>query len=213
MFVSSDNTWKKYRYCRRGNSLEACINNATIDCKNSNIRVTKVIRLSLNATRRLLEQDENLKVVQLVRDPRGILHSRLIKAEWYPLRVMSGNFTSFVNSARALCERMLSDHIEGRRLMKVFPNRVIFIRYDDFVSPFNQRAYKRLTTFLGLEERPFRQEVQDGSEFRSKMGKPVVEIVDKECARVYEAYGYRNLSYSLLREGLVNTFIPYFTVY
>lgn len=180
-------------------------------CLARRIRVIKVIRMSLAATRPLLQRDTTLKVLQLFRDPRAVVCSRLIKTGWYKLRLESGNFTSIIENARTLCHRMTEDYIAGKQLMELFPKRVKFIRYDDLNFQFRQNLWDDVTEFLGIPEYKLGPIFRNlAFEWRGMLNYTLVELVDKECEFVYKVLGYNPLSREQLRNTTMATFIPYY---
>ena len=167
--------------------------------------------MSLVAARPLLEACSSLKVLQLVRDPRGTICSRLIKTKWYPLKRESDNYTAIAENARTLCRRMTEDFQIGKQFMKSFPNRVKFIRYDDLVSGYRQTLWDNLTKFLGVEKMILTEKIRDNPfEWRTLLDQSVIDIVDKECSYVYSEHGYIPLRPHELRNASVSSFIPNF---
>jgi hypothetical protein len=72
--------WKPFHKCtksKKRNGLTQCLPPLTQVCRRSRIITAKVIRLSMELVEPLLEQLPNLVLVHLVRDPRGIIMSRL----------------------------------------------------------------------------------------------------------------------------------------
>ena len=170
-------------------------------CTKSKIRVTKVLRLSLDTTKPLLITDPSLKVVQLFRDPRSIICSRLVKTGWYPLKVVNGSHEKVTENARSLCNKMLNDYKAGVQLIKEFPTRVRFIRYEDFVSNHSIKAAEDLHKFVNFEGKPRSRKSTDTSfDWRRLLSKRVIDIVDSECAAVYDVLGYSRLTTAQIRD-------------
>ena len=67
---------------------------------------------------------EKLKVLLIVRDPRSVMHARL--ASKWCLESEICRDESF------LCRDMSEDFDQISRLQKDFPNRIGFLRYEDF---------------------------------------------------------------------------------
>ena len=84
-------------------------------CPTFPIRLVKTVRLRVEQINRLLldpELGEKLKVVVLVRDPRGVMNSRL-SMEWCKDRLCSDPIT--------VCKNLQSDVLAAIRLKKKFP--------------------------------------------------------------------------------------------
>ena len=202
-------------YARCNSTRSPCFSSFIQNCTGSRIRLTKVIRMSLAATRPLLETDKYLKIVQLVRDPRGIICSRLLKTGWYPLKLTPGNYTSIISNARALCKRMTGDYAAGKQLMTTFPNRVKFIRYDDLIYKFHQTVWDNITSFLGVQSSAIGRvfiNTDHSFDWRQLLNKDVLDIINKECSLVYKALGYIPLRHEELGNASLLSFRPYIEV-
>ncbi|XP_035743258.1 carbohydrate sulfotransferase 5-like isoform X3 [Vespa mandarinia] len=106
----------------------------------------KLVRLRLRAAEDLLAKKRlGIRLVLLVRDPRGILQSRKHR-EWCP--------TSPDCSDPALvCADMVSDFSAAVRLIKKYPHSFRVVRYEDLsVEPY--KYVKELYTFYGLDFHP-----------------------------------------------------------
>ena len=133
------------------------------------------------------------------------------KTSWYPLQLVGDNYTPIIENVRTLCKRMIDDYKTGSNLMNEFPNRVQFIRYEDLVSIFRQTNFNKLNSFLGLQDRLFKEKVGNGNfKWRYLLQRSVIDIVDTECSRVYETLGYIRLGDDDLQNNNVYPFIPYF---
>ena len=58
--------------------LVTCLPVLSRHCFSANVSVAKTVRLSMKMAGSLLQKDPKVKVIHLVRDPRGVLHSREI---------------------------------------------------------------------------------------------------------------------------------------
>ncbi|KAK3871377.1 hypothetical protein Pcinc_023468 [Petrolisthes cinctipes] len=95
-------------------------------CRQEPLLIIKTIRTRLNWVRDLLDKpDLNLKVVHLVRDPRGT-HISMDKVDW--------NI-----DYKEMCDRVLEDLEEKKGLEKQYPGRYYFIKYEDLCrDPYRQ---------------------------------------------------------------------------
>ena len=110
------------------------------------MQVSKLIRFPAKLLRPLMEEFPNLKVLYLVRDPRGTLSSEMAILKSYEK-------TSVKEAAEKFCG-MVNDDAENIRLLsESYPDRIKTIRYEtiarDAVS-----AAKRMYEFLQLSFTP-----------------------------------------------------------
>ncbi|KAG0717381.1 Carbohydrate sulfotransferase 4 [Chionoecetes opilio] len=113
-------------------------------------RTMKLVRLRLRFVRPLLEDtDLNVRVVYLVRDPRGVINSRTDTVKWCK--------TADCNDPQFLCSDMDDDLTAAVELQKQFPDQFYFLRYEDMsLSPVNKT--QELLSHLGLDFDPHMEE-------------------------------------------------------
>ena len=198
-------------------------------CRVAEHRVTKVLRLSLDNTEDLLRDNPRLKVIHLLRDPRGTINSQ-IKTRWFPFSDKSQEAVR--NDADALCSRMLHDIKAGTRLMRQFPNRAKIIHYEDFNDTIELAQY--LYDFLGMGfSDKYRQHANtsdtrtatrktDGYHkfsYRDTLSWETVQIIDTVCEDLYNESGYkpfateqdlRNINVSAIQKRLTFSHIDWF---
>ncbi|CAD1469162.1 unnamed protein product [Heterotrigona itama] len=112
-------------------------------CKLFPFQSMKVVRLRLRAAEKLLEQEDlGIRLVLLIRDPRGILQSRKHR-EWCPTK-------PDCSDPALVCADMVSDFSAAVRLIKKYPRTFRVIRYEDLsVDPY--RHVRELYNFYGLD--------------------------------------------------------------
>lgn len=115
-------------------------------CSMHPIRVTKLVRLRLAQAKQLLVEVPNLKVIYLVRDPRGLYSSRRDLA-WC-------NLTRSCIEPTFFCEDMRRDIAVAAELKRTMPDRFLAIRYEDFVAIDTDNQLAKVLDFLGLEPHP-----------------------------------------------------------
>ncbi|XP_048482068.1 carbohydrate sulfotransferase 3-like [Plutella xylostella] len=120
-------------------------------CKLFPFQSMKVVRLRLRLIEDILQDKDfsNLKVVLLVRDPRGVLSSRQTRS-W--CRVFRDCWDPAV-----VCADMASDYVALTRLQTKFPNRLTAVRFEDLALNYT-RETRRLFQTLG---RPMGTGVED----------------------------------------------------
>ena len=135
---------KRVKECQKfGNKVflwSSCIShfNLTKICVESKYRILKTIRADISFLENLLKDEENnFKLVHLVRDPRGSLMS-IAQFNWD-------------KDPYNRCSTLHKDIINFNKLHLLYPTKVIQIRYEDLcLDPF--RSLKKLIKFLYNEE-------------------------------------------------------------
>ena len=96
-----------------------------------------MLRMTVSSFTPLLEANRRLKIIQLFRDPRAVIHSRRYSRN-YPLEHTSGTLE------RALCDKMMQDYIATVKLKKLFPDRIFILFYEDIAENASGRIYQLL---------------------------------------------------------------------
>lgn len=177
-------------------------------CKLFPFITMKTVRLGLDLAQRLLyEKHLNIRILLLVRDPRGTMHSRKLESFC--------KVGPECDSARRLCKDLMDDFKVGRELNKKFPHHFKAIRYEDLSTDLDNKTGEILK-FLEL---PFHLKVKEflethtkykqGSRFSTfrhtsatpfqwmlKMDLEHIRAVENVCAEALDAWGYRIASNS-----------------
>lgn len=162
----------------------------------------KTVRLRLRLLRPVLEDDKlNMRVVFLVRDPRGVMNSRLDTVKWCN--------TDDCNDPALLCSDMEDDLTVALQLQKEFPRKLFILRYEDMsLNPLVKT--QKLLDYLGLDFDPKMEEflashttknldkpwsTQRESKTRvtywaSKLSLETLLEVQAVCAPVMKRFGY-----------------------
>ena len=84
---------------------------------------------AMEMTETMIKQEPFLKIIHLVRDPRGIVSSR------FTIRTISLLAKDkMAKEAKALCHRILIDMDEYSRLKNKYPNNIVQLRYEDIAT-------------------------------------------------------------------------------
>ncbi|XP_052798278.1 carbohydrate sulfotransferase 5-like [Mya arenaria] len=185
-------------------AINHCIRKTEMKCNSANLRVIKTIRLSMEMAHSLMAENENMKIVHLVRDPRAMFLSQ----SNYKL-IKDNNKTS---QFERLCSRMRDDIYFTRQLLEVGNKNVKLVRYEDIA--FNPiEMTKELYTFIGepLTKGLLRYVAQstslnlkDGcafctrrgnstltaSKWRSTIHPSLLKLVDEHCKDLLQPLGY-----------------------
>ncbi|KAK8765389.1 hypothetical protein V5799_031997 [Amblyomma americanum] len=131
-----------------GRKTKVCLNSQFMAdvCRRSPFQVIKVTRLSVSDVLQRLQMNasltNNLKVLHLVRDPRGMLSSRS-SMSWC-------RKSKTCLQAKYLCHEIEEDLDAFEQLRHLLPNGTVRLRYEDIASwPFNESMV--LFQALGLE--------------------------------------------------------------
>ncbi|XP_022919592.1 carbohydrate sulfotransferase 5-like [Onthophagus taurus] len=124
-----------------------CFNSTFLSefCKLFPFQSMKVVRLSLKLGKNLLKYDPNVKILLLVRDPRGTLQSRKHR-DWCP-------GIDDCDKPEVLCDDLVEDYHLALKLQALFPDRFRAIRYEDLsLNPYDY--VRNIFKFFGLYLHP-----------------------------------------------------------
>lgn len=138
--------------CSNVNGTNMCYNTEYIHntCRNFTMQVAKTIRMSVHEAHSMLDtyKDLNLKIIHLLRDPRGIMNSRSKPAIASWCRT---DITCY--SSRVFCAKLDSDLIESERLLQKYPNRYLPLRFEELCCDMYHET-ERIFRFLGFGQVP-----------------------------------------------------------
>lgn len=218
-----------YTSCRRkyqlfgANPLTKCISILKEVCENAKIKAIKSIRIQhMETIEYLLQRLPDLKVIYLIRDPRGKLASQaaLDSSEW---RIVS-------KQAKVLCDKMTKNLEFLEQLRKQYQGRLTILMYEKLaVKPIE--TSRRMYAFMNLTFTPglyqyvqqvTRSEVDKtqcywctkitnseitASGWRLRVKYKDMVAIDSQCGYLYDQLGYikvrdenhlRNLTESLV---------------
>ncbi|XP_064113496.1 carbohydrate sulfotransferase 1-like [Macrobrachium nipponense] len=214
------------KLCLSVNSL--CWDPATDSalCSAANVHLLRLVAVDLGDLSPLLkERDLNLKIVHLVRDPRGVVASRHRLIEDVP------SLGEDLTNVTAICGRYSRDLNESSIIAKDYPNRYTLLRYEDMTKRTEINA-RQMHHFLGIpytnlvarhvadhalglvpeDSHPYglsRNGTAAPFRWRRAMPFHLVKTVQDECSRVLHAYGYRVFrSESELRDEALAPLVP-----
>lgn len=123
-------------------SISACLLQMESVCLKMQHRILKTIRISMELVHIMVDLWPNLKVIHLVRDPRGITLSRQ-KANGFDM------VDQLVPHSRALCTRMYDDVQYDWFLNEAYHNRLKLVFYEALATRPSEGA-KYIYTFLDM---------------------------------------------------------------
>ncbi|XP_066990518.1 carbohydrate sulfotransferase 5-like [Macrobrachium rosenbergii] len=150
-YIKQVTSLKNFPYYMQWNSyfsqscvpLDACTNTTFISnmCMTANIHVVKVVRLSLKWAWRLLhDEDLDIKMIYLARDPRAVLSSR-------SRRIFCKDDTC--KDPDTVCRLLEEDLNEVKKMLQRFPKRFRFIQYERIFED-AKTGLENLMTFVSL---------------------------------------------------------------
>ena len=181
-------------------------------CKQANHKVTKVLRMSADNLDTILVHNPKVKVIQLFRDPRAVINSRLT-TDWYYLKENKSDldYDAIRANADGLCRRMTYDLKTGMEIKDKFPSRFAFLLFEDIYSD-SQRTNSNLYRYFGMEipkkddkffnnsdigkyEHTVVKKSEDFSSWwRTEMSFGASQAVEDACSEVFSVFPYTKLS-------------------
>ena len=104
-------------------------------CMATHLRTAKVLRMHMKDVEGIIQKHPNLKIIHLLRDPRGIVVSRL-KSNHTRLSLNNETTSSDVQKTESkyLCLKMYSDLMERRELEIKYPQVFLEVRYESMAA-------------------------------------------------------------------------------
>lgn len=197
---------KTLQQCLKNASLDKCLKTIEPICAKTTYRILKTIRIPMELVTILMKIWPNLKIIHLIRDPRGITNSRLRAAEFSMAQMV-------LSHSQNLCSRMYVDVMITQRLQKEYPNRLKLVFYEAltarplegarYIYKFLNLAYTdniirwvKSTTnasenaskqYYGIK----RSDVKSlAFSWREKLDLLKVQVIDYFCKDVYSVVGY-----------------------
>ncbi|XP_045198558.2 carbohydrate sulfotransferase 3-like [Mercenaria mercenaria] len=122
-------------------NLKHCLKKAEESCQKSPLVALKFIRLRMKDVAKLLPFYPNMKIIHLVRDPRGILISRIkLKA------ITTKNYQAKVKSH---CSSIEQDLKFSKAILQTYSDRLKIVYYED-IAERPLETTRALTEFAGL---------------------------------------------------------------
>ncbi|XP_062569038.1 carbohydrate sulfotransferase 4-like [Saccostrea cucullata] len=195
-------------YCRSRPGFDTCMKKVQTICHQSQSVIVKTIRLSMEFVPRLLLKFPDLRVIHLLRDPRGTMDSR-----------RRGGFlrkTKIGSSAKWLCERIQKDAEYSKALQRRFPNRIITVLYEEIAGnpiAMSNKLYRYLNlefsdrfdewifnhTSAGNPNNSFYGTIRSNStltsqSWRKRLKLRDVKLIEEECKNVLNLLGFRKVA-------------------
>ncbi|XP_033746107.1 uncharacterized protein LOC117331483 [Pecten maximus] len=185
--------------------IKMCIEHLTRPCRSKKVMIIKTIRLEMASVKLLLKWLPGLKVVHLLRDPRGKLSSEL--------KLDENRWSSIDSIASLHCNRMFSDVVQAYRLNKHYPNTIRILRYERFSNDPIDKT-RKMFRFLNLnfttkileyvKSTTLNESVRENcyycikrtnaglasTKWRVDLPHPHVQRIDRQCMKLYRIVGF-----------------------
>jgi len=126
---------RSFRICNNNSkhrleTLPRCLVPLIEKCRRSEVVAVKVIRLHMSYVDKLLSDDPDIRLIHVVRDPRGLIES------WKKLTSKRSRYSiqNMRLDAKIMCRRMLTECRIRRQLELKYPRRILLLRYEDLVT-------------------------------------------------------------------------------
>ncbi|WAR08040.1 CHST3-like protein, partial [Mya arenaria] len=128
-----------------GSAITACLKKPIQDCQSASFVVLKFIRMRIGESASLLPYFPNMKIVHLIRDPRGMFNSR----DKHSLGKGKGS-SSDKDAVHGFCRKLEEDLRHSKKLSTSHPDKIFVVQYEDLAEHPYEWA-KRLYKFAGME--------------------------------------------------------------
>lgn len=194
-------------YCKLKPESDTCVKNLQTVCYQSQSIIFKTIRLSMDLMPSLLTKFPGLKVVHLLRDPRGIIDSR-----------RRGGFlrnSGIAQSSKSLCALIRKNVQYSKTLQSRFPNRILTVLYEDIAQNpvgLSNKFYSELHlkysdnfeewifnhTSAGIPDNAYYETVRSNSSetsqsWRKRLSFKDVKVIEEECGDIIDLLGFRKV--------------------
>lgn len=187
----------KYRECINDlrTSIKRCIEISRRNCMASKLRVMKSVRTSMKSVSLLMQALPSLRVIHLVRDPRGVVLSRMRQPSF---RGTASN-GSLTEEAKFFCRDVARELKLRKKLEKQYPGRIMEVIYEKFVQDpldYSKRVYDHIGVplpdyieeFIQKNTRGKTDSVAKSLKWQSKLTYGNVLKIKKYCQYFYENF-------------------------
>lgn len=192
--------FRKYRKCVESTreKLSSCIPLMKTACERAKVRAIKTVRLNMETAEYMFEQFTNLRVVQLIRDPRAVALSRMSQPTF-----RAKYSSSIPKEAELYCSEVLQDIKVRKRIEDRFPGSVMQIIYEHIVT----NPVERINTVYSFLNETLTDEVKYwviknsdsarsnssriAAKWQDKLSFKVAKKVTDTCVNLYEAVNYK----------------------
>ncbi len=165
----------------------------TNTCLNSRVRAIKTVRATSDIVEPLLQKDPDFRVIHLMRDPRGVVKSRMASS-WSQGRYEKNDPGKL---GSVFCQRALKDHGDLELLKNRYPQTGLTVVLENFVRYPERQTRAIFEDFLQL---PASKTMLDKLDRTMRVGfvdkwkkslRPIfVQQIDKACKNFFSSVKY-----------------------
>ncbi|XP_045185357.1 carbohydrate sulfotransferase 1-like [Mercenaria mercenaria] len=133
--LENDSTPNVHGCCGR-EAFNSCLKAEEAYCENASVKVMKFIRLRMRSLIILLQSHANMKVIHLVRDPRGIMSSSVF-------------IRSTSQDVHKHCYNLLDDLKHSKKILLQYPERLLIVNYEN-LADYPIRTAREMFQFAGF---------------------------------------------------------------
>ena len=206
---------------------KGCVTMLTQNCTRMSLRAVKTVRFQMNSVPTLLSTVPDMKVVHLIRNPRGILLSakRQIQGSDNQEPIQWSNALSMQSTQ--LCKRLLLDIRARRAFESRNPDNFYQVLYEDLAMEpkhsidilyqfLNVTAPENLYSWVddnmeSLDTGANKETGKNSFAWKIDLNKAVNPGEDSVCSQLYDELGYNNYGYNQQQQqqGMMNQGMNY----
>jgi hypothetical protein len=196
---SNEEDFLRYQLCNSESqrTMQPCAEMLARNCSSAAMRVTKTVRATMASARLLLERDQNVRIINLVRDPRAVVLSRM---SFFSTR---GAFSknNRILEAKIFCRSVTQDFREFYQLQELYHGRMIQVVYDDFVKDpeeyataiyefLEEEAPEQTMQWLAKNTKGKRNSTTIADRWQARLPYAEVKIINELCSEYMAAIAY-----------------------
>lgn len=199
--------WHSYRKCLKDKDFRECLPKLEKSCLATKHRVIKVVRTDIFGILPLYVSVPRLKILQLFRDVRGTVNSR-IRTPWYATSFLQTP-SQVEDDVKVLCSLIRHNLPVAVDVQEKYITKFKVLQYEDFAN-LDEKLCKLLTWLdmdctnkhmkqsLSVFERPENitdnKASSDGNHpdlYRTRLEWDTVQMIDKHCGDLHKQLGFR----------------------
>ncbi|KAF6023250.1 hypothetical protein EB796_018437 [Bugula neritina] len=198
-------------YCQQSYTLD-CMALFIAQCKARKLTAIKSIRVRMKSVEMAIEkyQQSELRVLLLLRDPRGIMRSRMAIKDGYNKKYRNKDEALRIHS-KMLCKAMAEDAQIAKEIQKNHPNPIVVVHYED-IANYTKTAASYIYRTLEMDNPPVevvaaisrlrghkkgdaysvygRDSVATAYNWKKSLSFKQVRLIDEGCKDYYKYIGY-----------------------
>ena len=184
----------------KADAFRKCLDKLVSHCRQTKLRVTKVLRISLRFLPFLMNEIPDLKVLSIIRDPRGIINSR-IKTHWYPIK--DNDSQTVMGNIESLCFKVQEDIEMIGKLKRDFPGRFLDYSLEELVKD-PMKNFQTIFKFADLEmtdtyskkiKEVFTEKPTFLNQWNATLNPKYINWTQRYCHRGWKTYGFEKINF------------------